>query len=240
MKQTISVVLAAAGLVLAAVSPSAAQTAGRRIFVDLNAGAQAGSPAVESASTFPLFGEDAGVASRQEIGTHPMFDVRIGYMVGPQFAVAFAFTGFESSSTGAVAASIPSPVVTGRPASFTGTAEDMNRRDLGYHPQIAYILPVAEDFTATLAFGPSFVHVQQPTISVVPVAANSQNVAVVKGKETGTVIGFNVGADGSYAVSNMVGIGVFARYVDGKKDFETIDNVSIRGFQFGGGLKLRF
>ncbi len=63
-------------------------------------------------------------------------------------------------------------------------------------------------------------------------------------KTEGTGWGFNVGGDASYFL-RVVGVGGFARYGSGKVTIaepmsETEQDVTVGGFQTGGGLRLRF
>jgi hypothetical protein len=61
---------------------------------------------------------------------------------------------------------------------------------------------------------------------------------------TGSQIGFNIGADMTYRFANNFGIGAIVRYAAATVSLEpeggdTAD-VKVGGFQFGGGLRIRF
>jgi hypothetical protein len=60
----------------------------------------------------------------------------------------------------------------------------------------------------------------------------------------GSQIGFNIGADLTYRFANNVGIGAILRYaaatVTLEPDGGESSDVKVGGFQFGGGLRIRF
>jgi hypothetical protein len=237
--KTIGLVILAATLVLAGRSQAQAQTdPGKRLFLDLNAGIQTLSPAVDAKSNSSVFGENADISTRQDIGTGPIFNVRLGYRTWRHLAVAFAFSGFEKSFSGAVTAGVPSTVVVGSPTTVHLQATGMTRRDLGYHLQATWAVPVSDKFELAFSAGPSLIHVQQPVVHIV--AAGGGNVAVVVAKDTGWAKGGNAGVDAVYSFSDRYGAGMFVRYAGGSIDLPHVKGLAIRSLQAGAGIRLRF
>jgi hypothetical protein len=115
----------------------------------------------------------------------------------------------------------------------------MARRELGYHLQLLYFVPVGDTVELTLGVGPSFVQVQQPVITVDVIPGTQKiDVSVPKNRETVTAV--NIGVDAIYKITPRVGAGLFVRYLNGKKDFADIANVSVNGTAVGAGVRVNF
>src|SRR5215210_521869 len=79
IKMTTLAVLTA-GLIFAGSFTAAAQTSDAPpVFIDVNVGAQTQSRAIESSTSFPLYGETAVINSAQSIDSGGLFDVSGGY-----------------------------------------------------------------------------------------------------------------------------------------------------------------
>jgi hypothetical protein len=211
-----------------------------KVFLDLHAAAQLGTPTIDSDTTFTIYDETAAVGTRHEIGTMAAFDLRVGYRFRPRLGFGVSFGGAQVKYNGAAAARIPNPVFVDRPKTVTAEVEDLNRRELGVHLQLLYFLPLMpEKLELTLAIGPSFVTVNQPVIAV-EVPAGTQDITVSVPKESGVVPAINVGADVIYSLTEKIGLGGYSRFTGGSKDFDTISNVSVTSVQIGGALRIRF
>jgi hypothetical protein len=88
--------------------------------------------------------------------------------------------------------------------------------------------------------GPSFTKVTQDVINTVTVPPGTQGAVASLGSESGTAKGVNVGADLTYKLTNLVGVGGFIRYNGGSVDLTTLSDVKAGGFQLGIGARLRF
>jgi hypothetical protein len=82
--------------------------------------------------------------------------------------------------------------------------------------------------------------VTQGLVTNVTVPANTQTANPSPEIQTATKVGFSFGGDVTYLVRPRVGIGGMARYVAAHADLPSAPNLKIGGFQFGGGLRLRF
>lgn len=222
---------------LTAAVPARAQSS--KFLVDLHAGAVPGATTFDSAKSFPLYDETAHVVTRQDIGGKPMFDVRVGYRLTPRIGAAVSISGAQAKYDGAAAATIPNPLVINRDATVTQEVTDMARRELGYHLQLLYFVPVGDTVELTFGVGPSFVQVQQPVITVDVIPGTQKiDVSVPKNRETVTAV--NIGVDAIYKITPRVGAGLFVRYLNGKKDFADIANVSVNGTAVGAGVRVNF
>jgi opacity protein-like surface antigen len=208
-------------------------------FIDLHAAAQVGTPVIDSDTTFTVYDETAAVGTRHEIGTAAAFDFRVGYKFRPRLGAGFSFSGAQTNYRGAAAARIPNPVFVDRPRTVAAEVEDLNRRELGFHLQVLYFLPVMDKVELTLAIGPSFVVVNQPVIAV-EVVPGTQDIAISVPKESGIVPAINVGADLLYTLTDRIGVGVYSRFLGGARDFDSISNVSVTSVQIGGAVRVKF
>lgn len=233
----IACIVSATALVLAGSSGAWAQTPTGKVFLDVNVGAQAPSQTLETNATLPLFGETASVAAVQTIGSASIIDVRIGYRVTPPFAVAFAVSGRKDQSDARAVASVPSPILFGSPTILNLTTSGLNRREIGYHIEFVWFLPLSDKLELSVFGGPSFIHLQQ---AVTAAAVTGQTVSVSSTNETGTAAGANGGVDVTYLLSDRYGVGAFVRYAGGSLDFPSTSGVRVGGVQTGGGLRVRF
>jgi hypothetical protein len=241
--KTIRAAMGMAGLVLACASQAAAQTstAERPVFLDINIGIQGAPQALETASTFELFGETGATATRQQPDASALADGRIGYRASHQFGVAFAFAGGRSESIGTTAASVPSAIRFASPTLVTLDAPGLKRRETGYHVQAIWFLPVAipGDVTVAVSGGPSLVRLQQG-VARLAVGAGAQSASIDVVNESGTAKGVHIGVDLARALSDRFGLGVFVRYVAATVDLPSAADVKVGGVQAGGGIRLRF
>ena len=101
----------------------------------------------------------------------------------------------------------------------------------------------------TVSVGPSFVTVRQDILRAIEVAETGAplttvgigNVAVIT-REVST-LGLNTGADVTWLLTSVVGIGVTTRYVRGYADTTLVDGrpvaLEVGGLQIGVGARLR-
>jgi hypothetical protein len=218
-------------------APAFAQTPAHPVFFDINLGFGAKPSELTTGSSFSVFGEDGSSSTVVAPGASAMFDVRLGYRLSPHLGIAGGMSGGQSKSTGATSASVPSPIRFASPTMISLEAPELNRRELGYHIQVAYIHAFGDSTTVTVAGGPTFMHLQQGVPSV---TVSGTTPAVVTGNESGTGVGANAGVDVARYFSDRIGVGVFARYAAATVDLPSAAGVKAGGFQGGGGVRIRF
>ena len=244
MKKTTNIVLAIALFTLACSASARAQgvaqmNVDRHPFLDLNVGIEGAANALETSSSFPLFGELGGAATRQESGAGAMIDVRAGYRVSSRFGVALAVSGAKSESAGKAAVSIPSPIRFASPSVVSFDAPGLQRRELGYHLQAIWFVAAPGKIALAIFGGPSLVHLQQGVASV-SVGTGTQITSLNVTNESGTSIGSHVGLDISRPFSSRYGAGMFIRYVAGRLDLPSVAGVKAGGLQGGVGIRVHF
>ncbi|HEY3042601.1 MAG TPA: hypothetical protein VGJ39_01155 [Vicinamibacterales bacterium] len=184
-----------------------------------------------------LFGETGAVRTTQSIGAGVLGDVRLGHRIGRRLAVAFAVSGFTTESAGQGTVSQPSPILVASPTVVT-VQSDLTRREIGYHPQIVWFVPLSEKFDVSIFAGPSFVRIQQNVITAN--VSSTQVVSVGTSNESGMAFGGNAGIDATHPVSDRWGLGLFARSIFATADLPSASGVKAGGLQVGGGIRLRF
>jgi hypothetical protein len=231
-------------LIAAAAADASAQTQpppANLGFVNVNFGGQPSSRDVGIATTFPIYGENANLTTTQENGGGALFDITGGYKIRPSIGVAIGFSNFSNSSDATVGTAIPNPLVFDQPAISSTTVSGLEHSERGIHLMGVYFMPVTPKIDVALSFGPSFILVKQDLVSSVSVAPGTQTATPVVTTEKETGIGVNIGIDGTYLINRMFGAGVFLRYAGAKVDLsDAVQDVSVGGFQVGGGLRVRF
>ena len=211
-----------------------------KLSVGINVGAQTQSSTASSDFTFPVYAQTATVTTTAGIDGGPLFDANVGYRFMRNIGVGFGFTSFSSTSTAQGAASIPSPVFFNSPASVTLNPVDAKHTERGVYIVVNGYVPITNMVELALFIGPSFTKVTQDVINSVTVPAGTQAAVTALGSESGTAKGVNVGADLTYKLTNLVGVGGFIRYNGGTVDLTTLSGVKAGGFQLGIGARLRF
>lgn len=255
-----SIVLATAVAVLSASSASAQTPAGvppapGKFTVSINFGFQAASQDVQRVSTFSLYEEEARVEIAQnDIEGGSFFDIGGNARLYGNFGVGLSYNRVDSKGDGVVNGTIPHPEIFDSPRTLTASASDLAHEEQAVHVYATWFVPFTEKLDFTVSAGPSFFNVRQDFIQTVAFSENPPSFNTVTVDEVRQVtlkentVGFNFGVDANYALTRAfntdIGVGAMLRYTRGEADFavnegETI-GVKAGGFQFGGGLRVRF
>lgn len=242
MKKT-SIGLFIAGAIVGTACPSSAQTPPptKNLFVDVNFGAQPASQIFEIASTPVVYGENAIVSSTQGVDGSALIDLTVGYRVWGNVSVALALTTTvatqgEASVTGA----IPHPIFFDRRVESTTGVTDLEHKERSAHLSVMWTSPITDKIDGSVMAGPTYIKVFQALVTGVQVTTGTQNFTPVSDQTTATVTGFHFGGEVTYLLTRNVGIGGMLRYVAAKVDLGPVLDVKAGGFQYGGGLRLRF
>jgi len=213
----------------------------KNFFIDINGGYQAASHDIGSTSTPTIYDEPARIVTTQKVGGGALFDIAAGYRVWHDLAISLGYTWSDNSSDAQVAASIPHPLFTDQPKTTTFSASGLKHKESTINLDLVWSQPINDHMDAALSFGPSFINVSQEVVSGVNVVSGTQDVSSPNvEKQTKTSVGFNIGGDFTYLFTPRVGAGIMARYLYGKTDLTSVPNMTLGGFQIGGGVRLRF
>ncbi len=182
-----------------------------------------------------------------------LFDVGAGVRLAKSIGVGVSASWFRRSSSAVFDLKMPSPIAANSPLNVTGSVSDLRRRELGIHIHALQALPIGSRARVMLSGGPSVFHVKQDLVrsiqfDVLPgFASLTFDQALVTPVER-TVVGYNVGADVTWAIASHFGIGAVTRY---SRATATLDpgaqssinraiEMHVGGLHLGGGIQWRF
>ena len=118
------------------------------------------------------------------------------------------------------------------------------------HFQLIWMVPITERIDLAFSGGPSLVTVKQDLVSGIAIEETSPTFAAVAiskvtlVNQSASVVGFNLGADVTYFLTPMVGVGLTLRRVGAAVEFPQVAGTNIGldagGFQVGVGARIRF
>ena len=146
------------------------------------------------------------------------------------------FSG-EGDATGT--ASIPDPLVFDRHTVVPIQGSNLKRSEVGFHAQAVWFLPLARKLDVAVAVGPSMFQVSQDFLSG-SAAEGATTVTYGVDRQSGLGFGVNASVDTTYLITPRYGAGLLIRYTWGKVGLGATDDVTVGGFQAGGGLRIRF
>jgi hypothetical protein len=228
----------------AAIAPNAQaqMTWTDKAFVNVSGGFQGGSRTLTTSTPFDIYDETGLVSSSQEVTGGGFFEIGAGYKVWENLAVGLAFSHSGSSSDAAVSASVPDPLLFDHQRPVSASVTDLKHSENVLHFVGTWMVPVTDKIDVGLSAGPSIFNVKQELPSAVVVAEPGPTVSSVSVDDVKkTTLGINLGVDVTYLVTPRVGVGGLARYTWGSAELDgASDNLTVGGFQIGGGLRLRF
>ena len=222
-----------------------------RGFLNVNFGLQ---PIAEATATtsesFSLYDETGTVSKTSAFDEQATFlDFGAGFRIVGNLGVGFSYTRVNATGTADVETRVPSPIYYDQLRTATASLDGLGHTENGYHFHVLWMLPVSDRVDFVLSGGPSWYSLTQgvvgpPHITEVGPPYTSVNVTVSESTATGGEFGFNVGVDLTFRFANNFGIGGMARYTaatvaltpEGSDAYD----VKVGGFQFGGGLRIRF
>jgi hypothetical protein len=232
----------ACGCVFASATPALAQMQwADKAFVNLSAGLQVGSSDVTSTQTFDLYGETGTLTSAQDVKGGLFIDGQAGYKIRKNLAVGLGVTFVNGKGDVDIAASVPDPVLFDTPRTVGASATELTHRETWFSALLTYVMPVTDKIDIFFSGGPAMVQVEQELPTAVTVTEPGpvvSNVTVTKFSKSG--IGFVVGGDVRYMITNRVGVGVTGRFSAASVDLTESAKVDAGGFQLGGGIRIKF
>ncbi len=232
-----------AGVTLLVATGAHAQVAApatEKFFVNVSFGGQLSSRTLETTTTKTIYDEPATLTSKLPVSKSALFDVSGGYRIFGDVYVGLAISRFADTGDAAYEASIPDPVVFGRPKKTTGAETGLHRTELSISPNLTWVTPLRDKIDISVGAGMALIQLKQELASSFTVPAGTQSVIPVIATEKGTAKGFYAAADIIYNLAARYGVGGFVRYSGGKVDLDSSPDHSVGGIQAGGGIRLRF
>ncbi|MCE2541147.1 MAG: outer membrane beta-barrel protein [Acidobacteria bacterium] len=256
--------LAAALVALTGAAPALAQapTENARAFITINGGMQALTTGFSEQVVFQESGgvyrevlsgaaahEEARFESDYRFETGTLYDVSGGVRIWSYLGVGVGVSRFEIEETASVSAQVPHPIFFNRDRSISGASPPLARSERAVHLQALVAVPASRSFTVTVFGGPTFFDVQQQLVTDVnfthayPYDMATFSSAAID-RESGSTVGFNVGADVAYYFTGNVGIGWLTRYSRGMLELPSVSDdtldIETGGLHTAVGLRLRF
>ena len=220
-----------------------------RGFVSVNGTYQASSNGFTGTTTFTQYVEAGSLTASYSTVHALVLDVGGWARVSRNLAVGVAVTWLSSAGDGTVTAAIPHPFLFNTPRTVTGTVGDVARRELAFHTDVSWVVPIGRRAQVAIFGGPSFFQVKQGLVTDVSASSSYPfDTATFVGAITTDVsrsqVGFNAGVDVTALFSKYVGVGAIVRYSRASLDLPVAagQEVTIRagGLQIGGGVRFRF
>jgi hypothetical protein len=211
-------------------------------FVSVNGGGQVGSHDLKSTQSFPLFDETAVVTSSQSVGSGGLFDISAGYRVWHNIAASIGYTHAGSKANLDVNGSIPDPLITDTPHTFTNTFSGAKHSENVVNLDAVWMMPVTDKIDVGISAGPTIFFVKQDLVTALPVTEPGPTVGTpTVSSDSKSTAGVNFGVDVNYLLGTKWGVGGIARYSWGSVRFDgTSDKLTVGGFQLGAGVRMRF
>ena len=188
-------------------------------YFSINYGYQQGDRAFQESLTATVYDEQATYSIEHASSGGGHFDIGGGLRVWRNLAVGLAVTSFSTSAGALITGTVPHPLFFDRPRTGSAARSALEHKELGIHVQAAWVMPVSEKISVTVAAGPSFFNVTQSLVTGVTVAneigAPFDTVALgtaATSSVSETGVGVNAGVDITYLVTERIGGGFRAAF----------------------------
>jgi hypothetical protein len=182
-----------------------------------------------------------------------LIDAGAGVRLARNIGVGVTTSWFQRSSAGSFDLKVPNPIVANKPLDLPGTVSGLKRNELGIHIQGLYAIAIAKRTQLMLSGGPSVFKTKQDLVRSIEFdtlpgfAALAFDQAIVTESQR-TVVGFNAGADVTWALTPRLGVGSVTRYTRATVTFDPGSATGVSraielhagGLQVGGGIRLLF
>ena len=235
---------------LAACTPTAAfaQVGGGRFRLSVNGGAQLSDNTVSQSFSVEKNLEPAPITSNAGEKRGSVVDAGVAARIKGRFGAGFAISYFTHRATADITAMIPHPFFFNQPRTLTGTT-GMNRTETASHIQAIVQVPAGQRVDVLLSAGPSYFHLDQTVVTDVlfgdayPFDAPAFSEATKSGITTNK-LGYNVGADVTWKLSRVLGVGVLIRYTRATASVTFTNNpnvtLTLGGLQTAAGVRIPF
>lgn len=230
--------------------PADQQPAEMMRIVSVNFGMQFIQDAFMNRVTFQQHDETGSFESHYDVTKHHALDGGIAFRLWRNLALGFVGSHVAEPTTARVDAQVPHPHFFGfsRPAS--GVRRGLNRREIGLHVQGQYWWFVTETFLLRAAWGPTIFIARQDLVSQIDTreASDDFDQVMLTGHRSRTVtagsLGLNLGFDGTWLLTERIGVGFGVRYSRGTATVRlggrSATPLELGGTHAGGGLRLAF
>ena len=248
--------LIASLVLLGAVDANAQMEWTGRGFININGAFQVGDKSFTetlAGSDFILYDEQATYNLTHAFSGGALFDVGGGVRVWRNLAAGLAVSSFSTNSTVSLTGTVPHPLFFNRPRTVTHQQGGLDHRQVGWHFQLTWLVPVTDKIDLALSGGPSVFSVRQhiavtsPSAVQIAEAGSPFDVVTVSRVVTQELsesgFGGNVGIDFTYLFTDAFGGGLMLRWAGASVELPAnggAQSVNAGGFQVGFGARVRF
>jgi len=197
--------------------------------------------------------EDVTFHARYESTRGALLDAGVGVRVANNLGIGATASWFQRSASGSFDLAVPNALAANRPLDLAGSVSGLHRKEVGIHLQALYALSLGKRARVMLAGGPSILNTKQDLVRTVEFdklpgfTGLKLDQAFITPVER-TAVGFNLGADITWALASHVGVGTVTRY---SRATATLDpgsesgvsraiEIVAGGLHIGGGIRLLF
>lgn len=240
--------LVASGILLAGARAAAQEPSQPGRLGSVNVGLQLISDAFMNSSPYTVHGEVGRFEVHYDFTKALAVDAGMAYHVAKRFAIGFTVSYVDKATTAEIEATVPHPFFFAFPRPATGSARGLRRREMGVHLQPQYWHPLSDRLLLRVYGGPTIFLLRQALVSDIITEELGQTFHQVRIANhrsrgvSGAAPGLNGGVEGSYLVTDRLGIGFGFRWSRGTKAIDVDGRVStpveLGGLHFGGGLRV--
>jgi hypothetical protein len=221
-----------------------------RLFINVNLGFHPGTLSFDEFATPVIYDERTTVIAAHRVdGGLMLLDLGGGVRIWRSLGVGATYTRFSPADTTSLNAAVPHPLLFNRPRQATATLES-SYVESAYQFDAVWMIPITSRVDLALSGGPTLLVVSQDLVSGLAVAENSPSFSTVEiakvdvVSEKSNVFGIGFGADVTYFIKRMFGVGANVRYVAANMDLTQSNgapvSVGLGGLRFGVGARIRF
>ena len=208
-------------ILLAGNSADAQPASERTRVVSVNLGTQFISDAFMNRVAFSEHGESSTFEAHYDVTWHHSIDGEIAGRIWKGLALGLAGSHVAEPVTARVEAEVPHPFFFGFPRLASGVRQGLTRREIGLHVQGQYWWFVGETFLLRASWGPTVFIARQDLVSEIDTleaGIDFERVLLTNHRArtvTAGSLGFNLGFDGSWFLTERLGLGFRVRYSRG-------------------------
>ena len=219
-----------------------------RVYININGGYQQGTSFTELLSE-TLYDETATYTSTHSIPDGTFFDGAAGVRFWKNLAFGVAVSSSSTSGSAQVVGNVPHPLFYSRSRTVTGDRPTVDQRQIAYHGQLTWFVPLTDKLDVAISGGPSIYSVDQQVLSQVTVNNSGErydtaSIAQMLNKTAnGSGFGGNIGFDITYLFTDMLGGGLMLRWGSGSVELGSATSsksIEVGGLQVGLGARVRF
>jgi len=240
------------GLTLLAAGRASAQLSAwnDRGFLNLSGAGQTGTSkdlTFDSSNTpgfgFVVYGENANVGARRSVtGGGGIFDVTAGARVWNNLGAAISFWRRSDNADATVTASIPDPAFFDKPRSVATSISGLTHKEKWVAVLGVFTVPMTDKIDVMVLAGPAVVSVDHeiPTGVSLSEGNSGPQLTFTRSTLSKSTWGYQLGVDGRYMITKMLGAGMFLRLSKATSDLSNAVSLESGGFQAGIGVRVRF